>query len=68
VSDISNPDLNYGLHLIEKNLFEIDKILSTFDFPTPVYDWSFHNVNPLINHELDYDETAEQTSRDNAYD
>ena len=43
------------------------KTLSAFDFPAPVYDWSSYNVNLLINHELDYDEAAEQTSRDDVY-
>ncbi len=68
VSDIPNSDLDYGLYLIKKDLLKIDRILSTFDLPAPVYDWSFYNVNPLINHKLDYDESAEQTSRDNVYD
>ena len=56
--DISNPDLDYGLYLIEKDLFEMGRVLSTFDLPAPVYDWSSHNVNLLISYELDYDETA----------
>ncbi len=59
VPDISNPDLDYDLHLIEKDLFEIGRILSTFDLSGFVYNWSSHNVNPLINYELNYDETAE---------
>ena len=67
VFDISNPDLDYGLYLIEKDLFKIDRILSTFDLPALIYNWSSHNVNFLINHELDYDKTAEQTSRDDLY-
>ncbi len=68
MSDISNPDLDYGLYLIKKNLLKINKTLSTFDLPTPIYNWSSYNVNPLINYKLDYDEAAEQTSRDNVYD
>ncbi len=59
MSDISNPNLDYGLYLIEKNLFEIDRILSIFDLPASIYDWSSYNVNPLINYKLDYDEAAE---------
>jgi len=59
VPNIFNPDLDYGLYLIKKDLFTIDRILSIFDLPAPVHDWSFHNVNPLISHELDYDEAAE---------
>ena len=59
VSDIFNPDLDYGLHLIKKNLFKISRILSAFDLSIFVYDWSFYNVNFLINYKLDYDEAAE---------
>ena len=66
--DILNPNLDYGLHLIKKDLLKIDRILSAFDLSTPVYNWSSHNVNPLISYELDYDETAEQISRDDVYD
>ncbi len=66
--DIPNPDLDYSLYLIKKDLFEISRTLSTFDLSTPVYDWNSHNVNPLISYKLDYDEAAEQTSRDNIYD
>jgi len=67
VSDIPNPDLDYSLYLIEKDLLKIDRILSTFDLPTPVYNWNSHNINPLINYKLDYDEAAERISRDNVY-
>ncbi len=68
MSNISNPNLDYGLYLIKKDLFKIDRILSTFDLPAPVYNWSSDNINPLINYKLDYDEIAEQTSRDKVYD
>ena len=57
--DISNPDLDYGLHLIENDLLKIDRILSAFDLPASVYNWSSHNVNPLISYELDYNEITE---------
>jgi len=57
--NISNPDLDYGLYLIEKNLFKMGRILFTFDLSISVYDWSFYNVNLLISYELDYDEAAE---------
>jgi len=59
VSDIPNPDLNYDLYLIKKDLFKIDRILFTFDLPISIYNWSSHNVNLLINYKLDYDESAE---------
>ena len=58
VPNISNPDLNYGLHLIEKDLLKMGRTLSTFDLPAPIHDWNSYNVNPLISYELDYDETA----------
>ena len=57
--DISNPNLDYGLYLIKKDLFEMGRILSTFDLPTPIHDWNSYNVNPLINYKLDYDEATE---------
>ncbi len=44
------------------------RTLSIFDLPIFVYDWNSYNVNSLISYELDYDEVAEQTSRDNTYD
>jgi len=59
MSDISNPNLDYDLHLIKKNLLKINRILSAFDLSTPIYNWSSHNVNPLINYKLDYNEAAE---------
>ncbi len=45
----------------------MSRTLSTFDLPVPIHNWSSHNVNPLISYKLDYDETAEQTSRDDIY-
>ncbi len=65
--DISNLNLDYGLYLIEKDLLKMGRTLSTFDLPAPIHDWSFYNVNPLISYKLDYDESAEQISRDNVY-
>ncbi len=59
VLNISNPDLDYGLYLIEKDLFKINKVLYIFDLSVLVYNWSSYNVNPLISYKLDYDETAE---------
>jgi len=67
VSDISNFNLDYDLHLIKKDLLKMSRTLSTFDLPVPIHNWSSHNVNPLISYKLDYDETAEQTSRDDIY-
>ncbi len=57
--NISNPDLDYDLYLIKKDLLKINKILSAFDLSISIYNWSSYNVNPLINYKLDYDETAE---------
>ena len=57
--DIFNPNLDYGLYLIKKDLLKIYRILSTFDLSTSVYDWNSYNVNSLISYKLDYGETAE---------
>ncbi len=38
ISDISNSNLDYGLYLIKKDLFKINRILFIFDFSTSVYD------------------------------
>jgi len=38
VPDIFNSDLDYGLYLIKKDLFEMGKILSIFDLSASVHD------------------------------